>query len=104
MTQKSPAKTAGTEEKAAQKAAATTTDASATRDSQARQRASQPTKIRIRAVGVDRRCRAGMCFDREGMVLDARSLTQGQHEMLASDDYLKIEVAPDAVEASDEDE
>ncbi|MCA8032011.1 hypothetical protein LGM46_03390 [Burkholderia arboris] len=64
------------------------------------------TLIRVRAIGVDRRCRAGLCFDREGSVIDVKSITQGQHEAIASDDYLKIEVvtqvpADDTTDQSD---
>lgn len=54
------------------------------------------TLIRVRAIGVDRRCRAGLCFDREGSVIDVKSITQGQHEAIASDDHLKIEVVTQA--------
>ena len=48
--------------------------------------------VKIRAVGVPRRCRAGLCFDEEGQVIDPDSLTPTQQKALGTDPHLQIEV------------
>lgn len=46
--------------------------------------------VRVRSIP-ERRCRAGMCFDRDGQVFDPDDLSQEQVEALVADPLLKVE-------------
>lgn len=47
--------------------------------------------ITVKTKGVDRRCRAGLCFDKEPTELKVDDLKEGQLEALKADVYLIIE-------------
>lgn len=48
---------------------------------------------RVRASGVERRCRGGMCFNAEGTVLARSALSDAQWREIADDEHLKVEPA-----------
>lgn len=44
----------------------------------------------VRAVGLPRRCRAGLCFTEKGQSVDFSTLTEHQVKAIAADPHLKI--------------
>lgn len=55
----------------------------------------------VRAVGVPRRCRAGMCFDEAGTNVDFAVLDKNQILALTADPHLKVDTAKAMAEALD---
>ena len=51
------------------------------------------TVATVRAVGVERRCRAGMCFDQEGSKVDFAELDEERIRALIGDPHLQIDAA-----------
>ena len=57
----------------------------------------------VRAVGVERRCRAGMCFDQEGSPVDFAELDEVRIRALVDDPHLQIDIPKEAAPAADDD-
>jgi hypothetical protein len=84
-----------TQSTAATATAVATTKAAASQTAElAKKKMEGNTTATVRAVGVERRCRAGMCFDIEGSPVDFATLDAEKIKALVDDPHLKIDATP----------